>query len=425
MSVQTEILIVGAGVAGLQTAIELLKYKKDLKIHIVELASSAGGRMYTYSTTVDGREIHYDTGAGRIHDSHKLLHKLIKEYKLKTVPIISDRVWRPIESKVSTNDNFHDIWDNFIDVIRDIPEEKKRLATLREIAIETMGVDLATSLLETYPYRAEVEVMSADSAIDLFDSMRKGGFSAPENGFSSVIEKMLNEAEKLGATIEYNAEVQRIEMSENSEDEYNYIVSGLKNNKHYEWRANRVILALHKMALEKIYPFSADHPILKEVRMESLMRIYSVYKDASWFPEKQIITNSPLRYILPVDYKKGIIMSSYLDSRDIESWKDMHKKENNNILKQRIQQETQYLFPEKKIPEAEMTKAHFWRQGCSYWLPGDYDYRKLSEQALRPMPQTHPKLHVVGESFSCKQQWIEGALEHVDLLLKKLKEEYR
>jgi hypothetical protein len=41
------------------------------------------------------------------------------------------------------------------------------------------------------------------------------------------------------------------------------------------------------------------------------------------------------------------------------------------------------------------------------------------------MPQTHPKLHIVGESFSVKQQWIEGALEHADNLVEKLKEEYK
>jgi hypothetical protein len=41
------------------------------------------------------------------------------------------------------------------------------------------------------------------------------------------------------------------------------------------------------------------------------------------------------------------------------------------------------------------------------------------------MPQTHPRLHLVGESFSTKQQWIEGALEHATTLVELLKEEYR
>jgi hypothetical protein len=36
---------------------------------------------------------------------------------------------------------------------------------------------------------------------------------------------------------------------------------------------------------------------------------------------------------------------------------------------------------------------------------------------LRPRPATMPELYVCGESFSVgRQAWIEGALEHADLL---------
>jgi hypothetical protein len=97
-------------------------------------------------------------------------------------------------------------------------------------------------------------------------------------------------------------------------------------------------------------------------------------------------------------------------------------KEQNAILKQKIANETQNLFPELDIPKALYTKAYLWRQGCSYWLPGNYDYREISKQALYPMPETYPNLHIVGESFSQKQQWVEGALEHADQLVKLILE---
>ena len=110
-------------------------------------------------------------------------------------------------------------------------------------------------------------------------------------------------------------------------------------------------------------------------------------------------------------------MSSYLDARDIEPWIEFTKKEQNADLKQKIENETQNLFPELSIPKSVFTKAYLWRQGCSYWLPGDYDYREVSKQALYPMPEMYPGLHIVGESFSQKQQWVEGALEHADQLV--------
>lgn len=114
-------------------------------------------------------------------------------------------------------------------------------------------------------------------------------------------------------------------------------------------------------------------------------------------------------------------MSSYIDSRDIEPWSDLHKKENNERLKMKVQNETQALFPELTIPPALYTKAHLWRDGCSYWLPNEESYKELSHRALDPLPD-HPNLHLIGESYSTKQQWIEGALEHADTLVAAIKE---
>ena len=87
----------------------------------------------------------------------------------------------------------------------------------------------------------------------------------------------------------------------------------------------------------------------------------------------------------------------------------------------KVQNETQALFPEFTIPPALYTKAHLWRDGCSYWLPNEESYIELSHKALDPLPD-HPNLPLIGESFSTKQQWIEGALEHADTLVAAIKE---
>ena len=115
-------------------------------------------------------------------------------------------------------------------------------------------------------------------------------------------------------------------------------------------------------------------------------------------------------------------MSSYLDARDTEPWLEFTKKENAQLLKSRIHDETQILFPDKLIPKAESTTPYLWKEGCTYWLPGDYDYKILSKTALYPMPEKYPNLHIVGESFSTKQQWVEGALEHSNDLVRLILE---
>jgi hypothetical protein len=72
-------------------------------------------------------------------------------------------------------------------------------------------------------------------------------------------------------------------------------------------------------------------------------------------------------------------------------------------------------FPTKTIPDPLFFKAHPWTSGCTYWLPGSYDPEEESKQALKPFPDVN--LYCCGESLSMRQAWVEGALEHADMLL--------
>jgi len=69
-----------------------------------------------------------------------------------------------------------------------------------------------------------------------------------------------------------------------------------------------------------------------------------------------------------------------------------------------------------QIPNPTFIKAHPWTWGTTYWLPGSYDMKKESMKALC----VAPNIYVCGESYSMRQSWIEGALEHSEELLKVL-----
>ena len=407
------IIIVGAGIAGLRTAIKLKEKKPTADILILEKYQAAGGRMETVHVN---KTIHYESGAGRIHSSHKELLKLVNKYKLTQTKLSEGWYWKTPNSPLEPN-NFFAIWNELCDIFKTLPEELLRTTTLRFLAIEVLGVELAKKILDTYPYRAEIEIMSSRSSLDLFDSFREGHFTIVNEGFTKLIEFIRKDAEKLGIKFKFNQDINRIDYNKETGI---YKVSGLSTEKLVSYEASRVILAVPKNALEKIYPFSPENPLLKKIRMEPLMRIFSIYKDTSWFPDKNVITDGPLRYVIPVNKGSGLIMSSYLDSRDIEPWSDLYKKKNEEKLAEKIHNETQTLFPETLIKKATYTRAHHWHDGCSYWLPGDYDYKKASKEAFCPMPHSFPHLHLVGESFSKKQQWIEGALEHADDLVNSL-----
>jgi len=417
-----DMIIVGGGIAGLRTANEAIKINKKLKCLIIEKYPVVGGRIDTITTKVDGKQLMYEAGAGRIHSTHKLTLKLVKDAGLTTTPMKSESSWRELGSSTSETNNFAEIWADFCNLFRKIDRAELSQKTLREVAITSLGVDYATKLLEKYPYRAEIEVMNAAAALDLFEAYEKGEFLHVNEGLSKIVAEIRKTAEKSGVDFKINTEIQRIIL----DNETNiYKLSGLRHGKLVKFYAHRIVLAVHVSALTKIYPFSTDHPLVKHVRMEPLLRIYSVYDDSEWMPDNNLITNSPLRFIIPVNKSKGLIMSAYLDSRDIELWKGCIAKDEIDQLKIKIQFETQHLFPEKTIPKASSTKVYYWPDGCSYWLPGAYDYRKISASALNPMLETHPNLHLVGESFSTKQQWIEGSLEHADHLIEHIKDDLK
>jgi monoamine oxidase len=417
-----DMIIVGGGIAGLRTANEAIKINKKLKCLIIEKYPNLGGRIDTIETKVDGKQFIYEAGAGRVHSTHKLTLKLIKAAGLTTTPMKAESMWRELGSSESETNNFNEIWAEFCNLFRKIDRAELSQKTLREVAITSLGVDYATKLLEKYPYRAEIEVMNAAAALDLFETYEKGEFLHVNEGLSKIVAHLRKSVEKEGVDFKINTEIQRISL----DNETNiYKLSGLRHEKLVKFYAHRIVLAVHVSALTKIYPFSTDHPLVKHVRMEPLLRIYSVYEDSEWMPDSNVITNSPLRFIIPINKSKGLIMSSYLDSRDIEVWKGCIGKDEIEQLKIKIQFETQHLFPEKTIPKATSTKTYLWTDGCSYWLPGAYDYRKMSASALNPMLETYPNLHLVGESFSTKQQWIEGSLEHADHLIEHIKEDLK
>jgi len=415
-----DLVIVGCGIAGLRVALEIKKINKDLKIIMIEKYGEMGGRMRTIHKTFNKQIYQYECGAGRICLNHHKLLNLIEHYKLHTIPLSSVTEWRKFGSKNSEPNNFEELWYDLCLEFAKLPKDILRSKTLRDLAIETMGVDLAKQLLETYPYRAEIEVASAESSIELYLSLSNHGFAVLKEGFSALIENMVHDAKKLGVVFKNQTSINYVKLK----DEV-YTVSGYNKSECISFTGKRVVLAVDRNALEQIYPFSKEHPLLKTVRMEPLLRIYSIYKDHSWFPENKIVTNSPLRYIIPVDTSKGLIMSSYLDSRDIELWLDLYKKSKHEELIEKIHNETTALFPEKTIKEKPAyISPEYWADGCSYWLTGS-DYKSLSKKALRPYPMEYPNLHIVGESFSTKQQWIEGALEHADELIQLIEEEIK
>lgn len=178
------------------------------------------------------------------------------------------------------------------------------------------------------------------------------------------------------------------------------------------------ICALHRDAFASI-PLFKGWATLDKLKMEPLVRTYAVFPlnhGVAWFADlPKVASKGFVRYFLPMDPSCGTVMISYTDGKDARKILGLLDRLGEEETGERIVEEVRKMFPDRKIPDPVFFKAHPWTSGCTYWLPGSYDPEDVSRDALQPFPDLN--VYCCGESFSLRQAWMEGAVEHADQLL--------
>jgi glycine/D-amino acid oxidase-like deaminating enzyme len=268
-----------------------------------------------------------------------------------------------------------------------------------------MGPAAATALLDQYPYRTETEKQRADVGIHAFDTEMRSqdGFMVVREGLSAVIRGLETACRKRGVVFHLNTEVANVQRHGEG-----CIVRVRKGD---PVAADRVVLALHASALRHL-PVCHNLEPLRHVGMAPLTRIYAKFTDP-WPLEGKVVTDSPIRYIIPINPATGLLMISYTDDRDTAIWHGLK----GDALRDKMRAELLRLFAE--VPEMEWIRPYEWTDGTTYWRPGTYDVEAASRAIMNPRPVFLPQLYICGESFSpYKQAWIEGALDHAAALLR-------
>jgi hypothetical protein len=406
----SRVVVVGAGIAGLTVAEGLLK-KGYKDVTILEKYPNVGGRIVT------NREngLQYEIGAGRIYDKHMRVAKLVKRFGLHKYPISSDVEWRSVQSPAHGIPNdFEKLMDLAIPVLEALPTSKLAEHTISEL----LPPSWKEALIQ-YPYWAELNLMRADAAIKSFKQEMSSykGFYGIVEGIDAITTNLMQAVIKAGGVIQTRVRIHDIKKGRDGVFE---IVgdSGKKvEAKPFYMTADKVIIATCRCSLS-LFSVLKGHAMLDQLQTSPLIRIYAVYPPGKnghvWFESlNKTVTDSPLRFVIPIDSKKGLIMISYTDGEDTNKWKNLEDKE----LKIEIQKEVKRLFSEwaeTPIPEPTYLQKHVWSGGCTYWTPGKYKISQAVKQAMQPTKN----LFVVGESVSeSHQAWIEGALESAERLL--------
>ena len=391
-------LIVGGGVAGLHTGIELAK--KGITCCIVD-EYNCGGRVQTYHPPLQ-EKIHWENGAGRIHSSHHRTLQYLKKYKCTMIPL-SDKI--DYYSKGEMHPNlFFDIHRGFLRSLRTLSSRILSTKTLKEIIVDVMPH--ARHFYQSFPYYAEMNTLRADHALELFTGEigAHDGFFVCKEGLSTMIQHMKDEFISLGGTIIEHTRVKSIES-------VNHLIflhcTPHNENETVTYCGLRCVLAIPRDSLEKLLRIPSVMGVIRHLKTVPLLRMYAVF-DEPWFADlNSTVMDNEIRYLIPIS--KNVIMISYTEGPYASHWMRMPHEKVEKIVMADIRR----LFPDRTIPDPVYFKMHPWRQGCTYWLPGNYSIDEMSHKILNPKKN----IFVCGESYAVNQCWIESAIEHADELL--------
>jgi monoamine oxidase len=418
-SVPTDLIIGGAGLAGLRIGLAVLKADRTQRVIILEKEKHTGGRVATYYSS--DHTIQWEMGAGRISTQHTKTLSLLKKYGLHTIPISSESDWRSDDTDRTQPNPFTELCAIYLDPLKALDPHVLATHTIEQLLKKTVGPQKTSRFLALFPYHAETHTLRADLALRSFDEeMGHHEFVVCREGLSALTEAMAAEFLERGGEIHHGITITGVTKKGTMivNVEHNHDTQHYKGMYEGAYDSGVVVLTMPCDVLKKItMPVLPVLPILKHLAMEPLVRIYAVFplqplhSGKSWFPSTKIVTDGPLRYIIPMNPKQGTIMISYMEGPDTDKWFHLPKEK----LTKELMKEVRRLFPHLEIPEPTVVKRYPWAQGCSYWLPGDYDVEEESHASLQPDPRV--PLFLAGESFAVKQCWMESALHQADKLL--------
>lgn len=402
-----DIVIIGGGIAGINSALKLSTTKKVL---LLDERDYWGGRIITKTKP------HYEIGAARFSNKHKLLNELIKKYNLNKIPLPQtiDYLHKKNESVEFISD-VNKILDNYFKQLvknsqSHSPDELKNM-TLFDFMNSCNDKDTSQQIVNMFGYYSEIKMMNAYDALNSFkkDFVNVQYYILKE-GLSNLCKKMIEESKNNGCKCKLNSFVTGVEKKENR-----FLIKTGKS----QYYGSNVVFAIKGGQLSKFSILSPIHKHLHCVHNSELLRIYAKYpirQEGCWFNNlRRMTTNSFLRQIIPIDYQNGLIMISYTDGKDTKIFKDKNGKLLKDAkIRDMIQKELNVLFG-GRVPQPIYFKTHYWTVGAHHWKP-KCDSDKISSTMINPIDS----VYICGESFSQKQAWVEGALETSEVVIKTM-----
>ena len=414
-----DVIIIGCGISGLNTAYQLLCKNSTLKILLLEKSNFLGGRIKTFSKNIQNHNYTFEEGAGRLNSNHKLLLQLIEHFNLSSNlhKIGSDITFTPSKGtkyKDFINKSPSEFINKVIKYSKNDSKENMQKYTFIEYCKFVLNDKEIKYLLDSFGYYAELTNMNAYDKIKLYSDGIKPNFQyySLRPRLDIIIKKLEEQIRYKNGKILLNNNVNNIIY--NSEKE---IFNIYLDSKTKVYKCKFCVLAIPKPELLKFNILEPIQSILNSVNCKSLCRIYSIFnKKDIWFKDiPTTTTNNKSRFIIPIDKDNGLIMISYTDSKFADYWNNLYLK-NNSLFMYNLKNNIYKTF-NKRIENPIYTKISYWNCGSAYWKKNK-DSSILSKKIIKPINDIN--LFICGENYSEIQGWIEGALETSHMVVNKI-----
>lgn len=409
---RTKHIIVGAGITGLYLAYKLLlKGVSATDIVIFEGSDRIGGRIYTN----EHKGFRYSVGAGRLGKKHKYVMKIIKDFKLQdqiinigknTNYFVEGRLMNEAELLSHYKSNFkslNELWRYAIEKKLNGNKYDPSLYNLHNyfsLILSSNDVELLKISLgyigEMYDMNAYNGLLTLRKDFDI----RNNEFFILRDGIHILCDVLYKYILDAGVSVKFSSILEDVCDSESGDKKY-VKVSGVKHS------YSKLYLTIKRGDYMNIGYFKKYESLFNTVSDGHLLRIFAQYKDV-WFKDMpKILTQNKLQFIIPIDYNSGLIQISYSDRYNADFWNAF---KNEKDVKKYLTKILNEMFPEKNIKEPEWITMHFWKAGDHMWNVG-VNTKKIQEK----MDDIFiPKdIYILGETYSERQAWIEGAIETV------------
>lgn len=404
-----DIIIVGAGIAGLYSAYQILKQSPDTSILILESGSrqEIGGRMG--NDLFYGASVVKGAGVGR-KKTDVLLASLLKELGIKTFEFTVNHQFSPLIQDQVVDVNQTVAFLRKIYKSKSLNQTQNPIQKFKEFATEHLGERLYHQFVLSTGY-TDYEDADVYSVLYLYQmDNNASGWTAFHLNWSDLIDQLKT---RVGPhRIKTGQHVASIHYHDCKFDV-------LTTNKQTVFQAKKVIVATRIDTVKRLFP---GMPVYKQIQGQPFLYVYAKFNKESAALLKQrvptyTVVEPPLQKIIPMNADKGVYMIAYADNQNatrLKPYLDETRESNKRYFERQMERA---LGLNTNTLHIIAFTSYYWKIGTHYCEPLDpTNYRNL-QQMLNRAQHPVPGILVVGEAVSAHQGWTEGALESVDRVL--------